>query len=106
MNLNPPARHAKSGAHQPAQFLIAMITNQHELAPNFCAKLRATKADTSWESFSNAVFPEETAHGKAIRELHKSHKALAGRKVKDFQDWLPRVARYSFEMGRLVTDSA
>ena len=99
-------RDGKTGAHLPAQFLIAVITNQHEIAPKFCADLRAAKPNSTWETFSNSFFAEDTPHGRAIRKMHEADRMLAGRKIKDFQDWLPRVARYSFEMGRLMTDSA
>jgi hypothetical protein len=95
-------RDKAAAAYQPPQFLSAIITNQHRIAPEFCAKLHAAKSDVTWQSFSEGFFPEGTAHGTAVRALNGNNAALAAMTVEQFQAWLPRVARYSFEMRRLT----
>jgi hypothetical protein len=96
----------ENGAYQPAQVLIAIITNQPDRAVAVCSSIRRSTPAVTWSVFVENFFDPGDETGTALTALGEAYPALGKRSLKDFQDWIPVVARYSFEMGRLVTTAS
>jgi KAP family P-loop domain/CHAT domain len=114
---------ADGGEYQVVLQLLAAVSGMPYLAgPTFTALLQADR-DGSWRAFVDHLLPApDPPHGNAIHprlndaqatEWRRLHAGLAA--VRDeipvldelgpYQEWVPRIARFSFASGRLLGDT-
>jgi hypothetical protein len=111
------------GEYQVVLQLLAAVSGMPHLAgPTFTALLQADR-DGSWRAFVDRLLPaHDPPHGNAIHprldntqatEWRRLHAGLATLRdevpVPDelgpYQEWAPRIARFSFASGRLLGDT-
>jgi hypothetical protein len=114
---------ANGGQYQVVLQLLAVVSGMPYLAgPTFTALLQADQ-DGSWRAFVDRLLPApEPPHGNAIHprlddaqatEWRRLHAGLAAVReevavpdeLSPYQEWVPRIARFSFASGRLLGDT-